>query len=216
MQVGPASHERAAVAHDLSRALGVPLIPSSESPEVISGQGTLGLEIMRDLHARQGGHRRARVGRARVFVPIGGGGLASGVAAAVKALSPAWTVTGVEPELAADAQESLRTGRIVSWPVECVSQTIADGVRHTQLGEIAFSHLSAYLDVVVTVGESQIKEAMRLLRDKLNLVVEPSGAVSVAAALAADRGAEPAICIATGGNVDPGRHRAWCGDPGRH
>jgi len=121
--VGPSSGERQARAEQLAAQRGLAIIPPYDDDRIIAGQGTVGLEI-----------GEAVAGLAGVLVPIGGGGLASGVAVAVRALHPRARIVGVEPELAADARESLTTGRIVSWSAERVGRTIADGTRTPSLG----------------------------------------------------------------------------------
>lgn len=126
------------------------------------------------------------------------------MAVAVKSLAPRATVVGVEPALAADGRESLRTGRIARWPVEQVTRTRADGLRHTSLGPQAFAHLQHYLDRIVTITEDEIAHAMRTLAGEARLVAEPSGAVSVAAHLAGATGDERrthTVCVVSGGNV---------------
>jgi len=156
---------------------------------------------------------------AAVLVPIGGGGLASGVAVAVRTLAPGARVIGVEPELAADARQSLAEGRIVRWAAADVSRTIADGTRTTALGQRTFAHLSALLDRVVTVPESQIAAAVRLAAEESRLVVEPSGALSIAALAfhAAELGLVdadgPVVAVVSGGNVDPARYREYLEAP---
>jgi threonine dehydratase len=143
-------------------------------------------------------------------VPVGGGGLASGVGLAVKALLPRAEVVGVEPELAGDARLSLLSDEIVTWPAEDVSRTMADGLRHTHVSEFAFAHLRRVVDRVVTVTESQIADAIRALAWRARLVAEPSGAVAVAAALAGEaRGARHTACVVSGGNVDPRSYARW-------
>jgi threonine dehydratase len=139
-----------------------------------------------------------------VLAPVGGGGRASGVAAAVKGLSPATSVIGVEPALAADAAESLARGVRGEWPVEWTYRTMADGLR-TALSDLTFAHLRAHLDKIVTVSEEEIRDAMRRLAFEGRLVVEPSGAVATAAYLH-HRDELPvgrAVAILSGGNVDP-------------
>jgi threonine dehydratase len=198
--VGTASEERQAVAERLAAERGLAVIPPFDDDRIIAGQGTVGLEIAEQLP-----------GVAAVLVPIGGGGLASGVAAALKALVPMARVVGVEPELAADARDSLAAGRIVAWPAEQVSRTIADGTRTQQIGRRTFAHLSRLLDSIVTVSEAEIAAAVRLAAEESRLVVEPSGALSIAALAfhAAESGLDgvdrPIVAVVSGGNVDP----AW-------
>ena len=156
---------------------------------------------------------------AAVLVPIGGGGLASGVAAAIKALLPRTRVIGVEPELAADARESLAAGHIVEWAADRVSRTIADGTRTQSIGRLNFAHLSVQLDAVVTVSEAEIAGAVRLAAEEARLVVEPSGALTVAAmrfrATEAGLGGleGPIVGVVSGGNVDPDRYLAYLEAP---
>ena len=121
--VGTASDERRRVAEEIAAARGLAMIPPFDDPRIVAGQGTVGLEIAEDM---------PDVGA--VLVPIGGGGLAAGVAAAIRALVPVRAVIGVEPELAADARASLEAGEIVAWPAELVSRTIADGTRTQAIG----------------------------------------------------------------------------------
>ncbi len=206
--VGPASSERRIVAERIATERGLAIIPPYDDDRIIAGQGTCGLEIVEDLPDV-----------AAILVPIGGGGLASGVAAAVRALSPRTRVVGVEPELAADGHDSLAAGHIVEWPAERVGGTIADGTRTQALGERTFLHLSALLDSVVTVTEAEIAAAVRLIAEESRLVAEPSGALSVAALRfhAAEAGLVgidgPVVAIVSGGNVDPERYRAYLEAP---
>jgi threonine dehydratase len=201
--VGPSGEERAARAEQLAREHGFVLIPSYDDRRIIAGQGTAGLEIVEQI---------AEVAPApvafTVLVPIGGGGLASGVAAAVKALRPEARVFGVEPELAADAHESLEAGRLVAWEPELLARTAADGMRST-LSLLTFRHLAARLDGILTVSEAEIARAMVRASREARLVLEPSGATSLAAWLFhADEIAHdgPVICLLSGGNVDPERY----------
>ncbi len=204
--VGTASEERRVVAERIAAERGLAIIPPYDDDRVIAGQGTCGLEIA-----------EAVPDLAAVLVPIGGGGLASGVAAAVKALQPRARVVGVEPELAADARESLALGRVVAWPAELVSRTIADGTRTQSLGPRTFAHLSALMDDVVTVTEEEIAAAVRLAAEESRLVVEPSGALTVAAArfhrraLGAADG--PIVAVVSGGNVDPDAYLRYLAAP---
>jgi threonine dehydratase len=199
--VGTASDERQRVAESIAAERGLSIIPPYDDDRIIAGQGTIGLELVDDLPDL-----------AVVLVPIGGGGLASGVATAIKALRPGTRVIGVESELAADAQESLTRGEIVRWPAELVSRTIADGTRTQALGKRTFAHLRAHLDGVVTVSEAEIAGAVRLAAERTRLVVEPSGALSLAAM--AFHGGElglaglagSVVAVISGGNVDPDRY----------
>lgn len=206
--VGTASEERRIVAERLAVEHGLSIIPPYDDDRIIAGQGTCGLEIVEDLPDV-----------AAVLVPVGGGGLASGVAAAVRALRPDCRVVGVEPELAADARESLEAGRIVEWPAELVNRTIADGTRTQSLGRRTFAHLMALLDRVVTVSEAEIGAAVRIAAEEARLVVEPSGALAVAALRfrAAEAGLTdltgPVVGVVSGGNVDPDRYRELLASP---
>jgi threonine dehydratase len=206
--VGTASEERRLVAERMAAARGLAIIPPFDDDRIIAGQGTCGLEIAEDLP-----------NVAAVLVPIGGGGLASGVAAAVRALCPGARVIGVEPELAADARDSLAAGRIVAWPAELVSRTIADGTRTQSIGLRNFAHLRALLDRVVTVSEAEIAAAVRIAAEECRLVVEPSGALTIAAlqfhAAAAGLAdvAGPVAAVVSGGNVDPARYLELLASP---
>ena len=206
--VGTSSEERQRVAEEIAAQRGLAIIPPFDDDRVIAGQGTVGLEIAEEL---------ADV--AAVLVPIGGGGLASGIAVAIKALVPGARVIGVEPELAADARASLREDRIVRWPAEDVSRTIADGTRTTAIGRRTFAHLRVLLDDIVTVSEAEIAAAVRLAAEESRLVAEPSGALPVAALAfrSAETGLEgldgPVVAVVSGGNVDPERYRAFLDAP---
>lgn len=195
---GPASEERHAKALELADEHGYTMVEPYDDPAIIAGQGTCGLEIVEDLPDVTS-----------VLVPVSGGGLSSGVATAVKALAPEARVIGVEPELAADAQASLREGRIVEWPAADTLRTMADGLRVNHLGRLPWEHLRRYLDEIVTVSEAQIADAMRALAGRARLVVEPSGAASMAAhlsgAAARGDGDERRVIVLSGGNVDPDR-----------
>ena len=202
--VGPASEERQQVAERIAVERGLSIIPPYDDDRIIAGQGTVGLEILEDLADVH-----------TILVPIGGGGLASGVATAAKALKPSVRVIGVEPELAADARELLERGEIVRWPVEAVSRTIADGARTQALGQRPFRHLRANLDAIVTVTEAEIVAAIRLAAEQGRLVVEPSGALSIAAMvfraseLGLDGSRGPTVAVVSGGNVDPEAYRRY-------
>jgi threonine dehydratase len=201
--VGPASEERALRAKELAHAEGMTLISSSDDPGVVAGQGTIGIEIVEQLRAA--GAAAPPV----VLVPIGGGGLAAGVATAVKALAPGAAVYGIEPELAADAKASLEAGCVIAWPSADVSRTIADGMRLSSVGALPFAHLRRFLDGVVLVSDDEIRRAMARAAWESRLVLEPSGAATLAAALFHRRELppeRPVACVLSGGNVDPERY----------
>lgn len=206
--VGPASTDREQMAEELIRERGLVFIPPYDDDRIIAGQGTVGLEIAEDVQDL-----------AAVLVPIGGGGLASGVAVAVRALHPGARILGVEPEVAADARESLREGRRVRWDAARTGSTIADGVHSQAIGHRPFAHLSRLLDDIVTVSEAEIAAGVRLLAEEVRLVAEPSGAVAPAAARfrARDAGlaglAGAVVAVVSGGNVDPDRYRELLAAP---
>jgi threonine dehydratase len=191
--VGPTTGERKAKAEELAAEFGYVIIPPYDDRDVIAGQGSCGLEIVAD---------RPTVDL--VLAPVGGGGLLSGVAAAVKLSRPGTRVIGVEPELAADAAESFKAGRIVAFTGD-QSQTAADGLRSQSVGVLNFTHMQAFVDGIVTVTEAEIREAMRRIIFATRLVPEPSGAVAVAAALFHREqlpSARETVAIITGGNVE--------------
>lgn len=206
--VGTASDERQRVAEALAADRSLSIIPPFDDDRIIAGQGTIGLELAEDL-----------ADLALVLVPVGGGGLASGVATAIKVLVPSARVIGVEPELAADAHESLARGEIVRWTAEQVSRTIADGTRTQSLGPRTFAHLTAHLDGIVTVSEAEIAAGVRLAAERSRLVVEPSGALSIAALafrgadLGLDQVAGSVVAVVSGGNVDPEVYRTYLAAP---
>jgi threo-3-hydroxy-L-aspartate ammonia-lyase len=206
--VGTSGEEREVAARALARERGLTVVPPYDDDRIIAGQGTIGLELVEDLPDLAG-----------VLVPIGGGGLSSGIATAVKALRPDARVIGVEPELGADARDSIASGSIVRWDAAQVSLTIADGTRSQAIGERNFEHLRANLDAIVTVSEAEIAAGVRLAAEQSRLVAEPSGALSVAAL--AFRGREagldgldgPVVAIVSGGNVDPDRYLEYLAAP---
>ncbi|HEY9392038.1 MAG TPA: threonine/serine dehydratase [Mycobacteriales bacterium] len=199
---------RLAAAEELAARHGYAMVPPYDDPAIIAGQGTVGLEIVDDALA-------ANLDLAAVLVPVGGGGLISGVAAAVKLRRPQVRVIGVEPELAADARDSVRRGERVSWPVEQVYRTAADGLRSPSVGELPWRHISAYVDDMVAVSEQEISDAVRALALRSRLVAEPSGAVTTAAHLF--HGAElpdgPRVAVISGGNIAPAALAALLSDP---
>jgi len=183
--VGPGSDERKAKAEELAAQHGYVIVPPYNDEKIIAGQGTIGLEILEDLAEVEA-----------VLSPVGGGGLTN----------PKIKVIGVEPELAADAQASLRAGTIVQFPAEQVSRTIADGLRTQSVGPINFEHIQKYVDDIVTVSEDEIRHAMKLLASNPSTVAEPSGAVATAGFLFR-RDQLPktklSVAIISGGNIEP-------------
>ena len=187
---------RLAATRDLAAQRGAVSIPPFDDRRVIAGQGTVGLEIAADSP-----------GVDLVVVPVGGGGLISGVAAAVRALRPEAVIIGVEPELAADARDSLHEGHPVAWPPGATHRTIADALRVNQVGALPMRHMLELVDDIITVTEDEIRAAIRRLALEARLIAEPGGAVAVAACLF--RRAElPAAgttvaVLSGGGNIDP-------------
>ncbi len=184
-----------ATAETLAAERGLAMVPPFNDETIIAGQATVGLEIIRDLPDVE-----------LVLVPIGGGGLISGVAAALKLTRPSIRVVGVEPEWANDAQASFRSGRIVELPLEQTRRTIADGMRATRIGDITFEHIQTFVDDIITVSEGEIRKALRTLLLDARLVVEPSGAVPFAAFLYHQHelpAVEQSVTVLSGGNVDP-------------
>jgi threonine dehydratase len=195
VMVGPASADRKLKAEELAAQHGYVMIPPYDDPAIIAGQGTCGLEILGDLPDVD-----------LVLSPVSGGGLLSGIAAAIKHLNPEVRVIGVEPELAADAQESFRTGKLVTWPAEKTTRTIADGLRTQSLGDLNFEHVRTYVDNIITVTEDEIRKAMRRLVFDARLTPEPSGAATTAALLFHTPELLPyrkVVAVMSGGNVEP-------------
>ncbi len=181
--------EREEVARQLQQDTGATLIPPFDHPEVICGQGTLALEMLEQLPDLLA-----------VLAPVGGGGLISGVAIALKALNPKCEVVGVEPAQCDDAARSLASGRIETCD-SCAS--IADGTRTRSLGRITFPIVRRFVDRIVTVSEEAIAEAVRFLFYRMKLVVEPSGALGVAALMSGSyKCSGNTGVVISGGNVD--------------
>lgn len=195
VEVGAASSARKEKAEELEAKFGYVMIPPYDDPQIIAGQGTCGLEIIEDLPDVD-----------LVLAPVSGGGLLSGVATAVKLSNPAVRVFGVEPELAADAQESFRAGHVVTWPADMTTRTLCDGLRTQSLGALNFEHIRTYVDDIITVSEAEIRSAMRTLLYAARLTPEPSGAASAAGILFHIRQLLPfrkAVVVMSGGNVEP-------------
>jgi threonine dehydratase len=193
--VGPASSERRERAEALAAEHGYTVIPPYDDAAIIAGQGTCGLEILADCPEVD-----------LVLAPVGGGGLLSGVATAIRQQRPECHVVGVEPELAGDAAASLRQGAIVEYAAQETSRTIADGLRTQSLGTLNFAHIQRYVERIVTVTEREIEQAMRRIAWEARLIAEPSGAVATAALLFHQQELPPhrcAVAIISGGNAEP-------------
>ena len=215
--VGPASTDRKIKAEELEALHGYTMVPPYDDEAIIAGQATCGLEILEQLP-----------GVELVLSPVSGGGLLSGVSSAIKlasegsgpraqgpessglldpgpsTLGPG--VWGCEPALSADAKESFDTRTLVEWPASKTSRTIADGLRTQSLGERNFAHILQFVDGIVTVSEEEIRTALRVILTATSLTAEPSGAVTLAAALFHAHElprAQKVVAIVSGGNLDP-------------
>jgi threonine dehydratase len=188
---GTTTAERMERAIEIVQATGGVLVPPYDHPTIIAGQGTAGLEIVEDLpHVRL------------VVVPVGGGGLSAGVATAVKLLSPATRVVGVEPAGAPKLSRAREAGRPVHLGK---TQGLADGLLAVEVGTAPFAHHQAYIDDVVTVEDAALPPAMRALLDRMKLVTEPSGAITLAAlreGLVAPAADGDTVCVLSGGNIE--------------
>jgi threonine dehydratase len=186
---GTTTKDRMDRAVELVETEGATMVPPFDDARIIAGQGTVGLEIVDDLPDVD-----------TVLVPVGGGGLSAGVAAAVKQLRPDARVIGVEPAGAPKLTAAREAGEPVTLPD---THSIADGLMSIRIGTVPFAHHEAFLDDVVTVDDAAILRAMRHLLDRAKLVAEPSGAITVAALLegrVTPRG--ETVAILSGGNVE--------------
>jgi len=186
---GTTSAHRKARAEAEAAARGLTMVPPFEHPWIIAGQGTCGLEILEQCPLVE-----------TVFVQIGGGGLISGVAAAVKRLRPSARIVGVEPAGAEKMGASRRAGHPVTLEK---TSSIADGLLPVRPGDLTFAHVQAFVDDLVTVDDDAIAEAVVWLFRQAKLVVEPSGAVTVAAVLGGKgpMGDGPTVAVLSGGNI---------------
>ncbi len=183
-------HDAAKMAEQLERERGLSLIPGYDDPDIVAGQGTIGLEILDDLPEFHD-----------VIVPVGGGGLIAGIALAVKDRLPSARVIGVQSELAASLVASLAVGEPVSVPV---GDTIADGIAVEKPGKIPFEIICSLVDEVVTVSEAEIRRAIPPLLQRAKLVAEGAGAVPLAALMAGKIGGtgRRVVLVLSGGNID--------------
>lgn len=185
---GTTSVDRRARAEEEAAARGLTMVPPFDHEMIIAGQGTLGLEILEQLPTVE-----------TVLVPVGGGGLLAGVAAAIKQSRPGVRVVGVEPVGAAAMKLSLEAGHVVTLPS---TQSVADGLMPVRPGDLTFAHAQMFVDEVITVDDARIIDAVLWLDSSAKIVAEPSGAATVAAALA---GAAKGVTVAviSGGNISP-------------
>ena len=187
---GTTTAERMAKAMEIAEHEGATLVPPYDDPTIMAGQGTIGLEIVEDMP-----------NLSMVLVPVGGGGLSSGVAAAVKQLMPHVKVIGVEPAGSPKLTRARAAGEPVTIPAN--PSGLTDGLLAVRVGTLPFEHHQLYLDDVVTVPDSALRAAMRFLLDRQKLVAEPSGAITLAAIL--EEIVVPTagtVCILSGGNVE--------------
>jgi threonine dehydratase len=190
---GSTSLDRQRRAEHEASERGLTIVPPFDHRQIIVGQGTMGLEILEQC---------PEVGT--VFVPVGGGGMASGVAAAIKLSKPSVRIVAVEPEGAPKMTKSLEAGQPITLPF---SKSIADGLMNLRPGDITFAHIRAFVDEVVTVNEGAIATTVGWLFRNSRLVVEPSGAVTTAAVALGlgnvDLAKGPVVAVVSGGNVAP-------------
>jgi threonine dehydratase len=186
---GTKTHERLARAEEIVQAEGATLVPPYDHPWIIAGQGTAGLEIVEDLPAV-----------ATVIVPVGGGGLSAGVAAAVKLRRPEARVIAVEPTGAPKLARAREAGQPVRLPN---THSLADGLMAVEVGRLPFAHHERFVDEVVSVDDDALVGAIRLLLDRTKLVTEPSGAITVAALMSGRVRADgPTVAVLSGGNIE--------------
>jgi threonine dehydratase len=186
---GTTTADRLARAEELVRDEGLTLVPPYDDQRIIAGQGTVGLEIAADLPVVD-----------TVLVPVGGGGFSAGVASAIKLRLPNARVIGVEPTGAPKLSRARAAGRPEKLEH---SGGLADGLLAVEIGTVTFAHHQRYIDDVILVDDVALKRAMRLLLDRMKLVVEPSGAITVAALLEGKiEPTGPTVAILSGGNIE--------------
>ena len=190
------SEDREAIGRELALKHGFTIIPPFDHPDVIAGQGTAAQELIDEVGPLEA-----------VLVPLGGGGLLSGTALAVRAMSPDAKLYGVEPEAGNDGQQSFQSGSIVRIDVP---RTIADGAQTQALGEITFAIIQRDVDDILTASDDELRDAQRLFAERMKIVVEPTGALAFAAARAksSELGGKRIGIIISGGNVDTAQYGA--------
>ena len=193
------TEDREALTKRLAQERGMTMIPPYDHPDVLTGQGTAVKELIEETGPLD-----------HLFVCLGGGGLLSGSALSARALSPACKVYGVEPEAGNDGQQSLRAGKIVHIETP---KTIADGAQTQHLGEYTFGIIQRDVDDIFTVTDEQLVEAMRFFAERMKMVVEPTGCLAFAGAIAAAKAIEGQRVgiVISGGNVDLSRYASLIG-----
>ena len=187
---GTTSLHRRAKAEEIAAARGLTMVPPFDHQWIIAGQGTLGLEILEQCPDV-----------VTLLVPVGGGGLVSGVSAAIKLSKPEVTVIGIEPTGAAAMKNSVEYGEVRTLEK---THSIADGLMAVRPGDLNFAHVRAFVDRIDTVDDSEIAAAVRWLFNFAKIVAEPSGAATVAAALRQSAAyTPPVVAIISGGNLSP-------------
>ena len=196
---GTTTQDRMDRAVELVEAEGLTMVPPYDHAWIIAGQGTAGLEIAADMPDVE-----------TVLVPVGGGGLSAGVAAAIKLRAPKARVIGVEPATAPKLSKAREAGKPVRIPP---SAGLADGLLAVEVGAVTFAHHQRYLDDVVQVEDAALRCAMRLLLDRMKLVTEPSGAITVAALMEGQVQARGrTVAVLSGGNIEWGGLAPLVGD----
>jgi threonine dehydratase len=200
---GTTSLERKRRAEEIADERGMAIVPPFDHPQIIAGQGTAGLEIVEEWPEVR-----------RIVVPVGGGGLLAGIAAAVRALAPDAEVFGVEPRGAAAMSRSLTAGQ----PIELESvASVADGLKPVRPGDLTFAHARALVSEVLVVEDADILRALAWCAEECRLMVEPSGAAAVAALMSCPLGdpRDPTVVVLSGGNVDPVSWGEWVDEYGQ-
>ncbi|MGD9883730.1 MAG: threonine/serine dehydratase [Reyranella sp.] len=195
VNAAPSSDARRALAERLAAEQGLMIVPPYDDLAIIAGQGTIGLELAEDLPIAT---------PTSVYVPIGGGGLISGVAAALKQTRPEIRIVGVEPESENDAFRSFREGRLVALPAP--SGSVADAIKVQRLGNLTFPLIRRFVDDIELVSEAEIARAVLLAAEDMKMIVEPGGAVGLAAALRAMKARDGRhVAVLGGGNMPVSR-----------
>jgi threonine dehydratase len=197
------TQDREVIGRTLAQRDGLTLVPPYDHPDVIAGQGTAARELLQDV-----------AGLDALYVPLGGGGLLSGTALSVRALSPGCRLVGVEPQAGDDGLRSFRSGRIVHIETP---QTIADGAQTRHLGVHTFAVIRRDVDDVVTATDDELVESMRAFASLMKIVVEPTGCLGLAAVtrLRQSLAGQRVGVVVSGGNVDLDRYAALLSGGGR-